>query len=87
MSDRQLLRVKEFSRKHDWPEGSLRYLIYNAFPRKLSDGSIQPGNGFAPAIRKVHMTPGKRPTVFIDEPKFFEIVDEDHARQLEAIGS
>jgi len=69
---RTLLTVKQFSRKHEaFTEGSLRFQIFNANPRKTSLGEI-PGNGLDAALLRL----GRK--VLIDEAKFFEWIERQN---------
>ena len=54
--------------------GGIRHLIFYSQPRKNSRGETVPGNGFAVAFPKI----GNR--VYVDGPKFFEIVDQLNQR-------
>ena len=54
--------------------GGIRHLIFFSRPRKNSRGETVPGNGFADAFPKI----GNR--VYVDGPKFFEIVDQQNQR-------
>jgi len=66
---KQLLTVRQFSAAFPaFSEGALRSLIFLAEPKWTSRGST-PGNGFAPAIRRI----GRR--VYIDPQAFFECVE------------
>lgn len=69
---RTLLTVKQFARKHEaFTEGSLRFQIFNASPRKTSLGEI-PGNGLDAALLRL----GRK--VLIDEAKFFEWIERQN---------
>ncbi len=67
-----LLTVKQFPVKHPaFSEGSLRFQIFNAKPRKTSRGEIA-GNGLESALVRL----GRK--VMIDEAKFFEWLDRQN---------
>ena len=69
-----LLTVKQFSEKHQaFSEGSLRFQIFNAEPRKTSLGEI-PGNGLSAAL----VCLGRK--VMIDEGRFFDWLDAQNGR-------
>lgn len=69
-----LLTVKQFPVKHPaFSEGSLRFQIFNAKPRKTSRGEIA-GNGLESALVRL----GRK--VMIDEAKFFEWLDRQNGR-------
>lgn len=71
---RTLLTVKQFASKHPaFSEGSLRFQIFNAGPRKTSRGEI-PGNGLDYALVRL----GRK--VMIDEAKFFAWLDAQNGR-------
>lgn len=71
---RTLLTVKQFSERHPaFSEGSLRFQIFNAEPRKTSRGEI-PGNGLASALVRL----GRK--VMIDEAAFFTWLDQQNGR-------
>lgn len=71
---RTLLTVKQFSDKHPaFSQGSLRFQIFNASPRKTSLGEI-PGNGLDSALVRL----GRK--VMIDEARFFAWLDAQNAR-------
>ena len=77
-SNRRLLSVKDFSKAHpSFPEGGLRFLIFNAKARKNSRGETIPGNRLAEFGAIVRL--GRK--VLIDEQKFFAWLD---ARQDQA---
>ncbi len=66
---KQLLTVRQFSAAFPaFSQGALRSLIFLAESKKTSRGEM-PGNGFAPAIRRI----GRR--VYIDPDAFFKCVD------------
>lgn len=68
---RNLKTFTQFSRDHEaFPESSLRWIRFCSSPgRKNSLGEPIPVNGFAEAFVQI----GRR--VYIDEDKFFEILD------------
>lgn len=69
---RILLTVRQFSEKHQaFSQGSLRFQIFNANPRKTSLGEI-PGNGLDAALLRL----GRK--VLIDEAKFFEWIERQN---------
>jgi len=71
---RTLLTVKQFAGKHQaFSEGSLRFQIFNAEPRKTSRGEI-PGNGLDSALVRL----GRK--VMIDEARFFAWLDAQNGR-------
>lgn len=66
---RTLLTVRQFADKHQaFSQGSLRFQIFNASPRKTSLGEIG-GNGLDAALLRL----GRK--VLIDEAKFFEWIE------------
>ena len=72
ISPRTLLTVKQFSDKHQaFSQGSLRFQIFNASPRKTSLGEI-PGNGLDAALLRL----GRK--VLIDESKFFNWIEQQN---------
>jgi len=71
---RTLLTVKQFSQRHPaFSEGSLRFQIFNAEPRKTSRGEIA-GNGLSAALVRL----GRK--VMIDEAAFFAWLDGQNGR-------
>ena len=71
---RRLLTVKQFSVRHPaFSEGSLRFQIFNAEPRKTSRGEI-PANGLSAALVRL----GRK--VMIDEAEFFNWLDRQNGR-------
>ncbi len=72
MSERRLLSVKDFAKKHpSFPEGGLRHMIFRAKARLDSRGCQTAGNGLeeiGAVIRLGHK-------VLLDEQRFFDWID------------
>lgn len=82
MSERVLLIVADFSRKHpSFTEGSLRKLIFESKPRLNSKGETIPGNGLARALRRMGRAGSRKPRVLIDESEFFAAIDAQNSER------